>query len=50
MVSLTEEGLAVGERVSALLQELEAAVRSRTGGQDLPSFFRVISAIEEACQ
>jgi DNA-binding MarR family transcriptional regulator len=48
MVHLTDDGRRAGERVSALLRELEDAVLARTGTGDVEAFLRVIKAIEEA--
>jgi hypothetical protein len=50
MVRLTEAGGQVGERVSILLHTMETAVRHGTTQSDIDGFFRVITAIEEACQ
>jgi DNA-binding transcriptional LysR family regulator len=47
MVQLTDAGQQVGERISALLRELDAVVRQRTGAGDVDAFSRVIEAIEE---
>jgi DNA-binding MarR family transcriptional regulator len=47
MVELTQEGQATGERVTALLNRLDAAVRSQTAPRDLEGFYRVSSAVEE---
>lgn len=48
LVSLTDEGRYVGERVAAELDALDEAVAARTGRGDIEAFTRVIRAIEEA--
>jgi DNA-binding MarR family transcriptional regulator len=47
MVELTEQGRAAAERVSALLDDLDAAVRKATTTRDLEGFYRVLTALEE---
>ena len=47
MVQLTDAGQQAGERISAVLRELDAVVRERTGPGDVDTFSRVIGAIEE---
>lgn len=47
MVELTDEGRLTGGRIAALLDQLEATVRSVTTTRDMEGFYRVITAIEE---
>jgi len=47
MVSLTDDGRQVGERVAALLHEIEHMVVNRTSRRDMEAFLRVVAAIEE---
>ena len=47
MVELTPAGRAAGEQVGALLDELDAAIRSQATPGDLEGFYRVIAAVEE---
>jgi DNA-binding MarR family transcriptional regulator len=47
MVQLTDAGQQAGERISAILHDLDDVVIQRTGLGDVDAFSRVIGAIEE---
>jgi DNA-binding MarR family transcriptional regulator len=48
IVELTEQGRVAGERVTALLRDLDERVRKEATVQDLEGFYHVIMGIEEA--
>jgi DNA-binding MarR family transcriptional regulator len=48
MVEPTEQGLSAGQRITALLDKLDASVRDGTVRGDVEAFHHVIAAIEEA--
>ena len=48
MIEPTREGRTLGKRIRTLLAELERAVLRATSPQDLETFQRMITAIEEA--
>ena len=47
MIQLTDAGQQIGQRISAMLHDLDAVVIERTGPGDVDAFSRVIGAIEE---